>query len=158
MVSCQKGPTRHAYAWQIGRFWQDTLDISNLHVPFSKQIMHCIYLASYDRCLPSQNGLLLEQVPSKWWQFNCLHNFVLNTILMTGNKTIKLYLPLNFHCFIQSIEFSHIITLYKMHNVSSYSLFSIAHERIVITLGLTKRLTSFTFHERCPGQAWIMLV
>ena len=27
MVSCQKGPTRHEYAWQIGPFWQDTLDI-----------------------------------------------------------------------------------------------------------------------------------
>ena len=27
MVSCQKGPTRHAYAWQIGRFWQDTLEL-----------------------------------------------------------------------------------------------------------------------------------
>ena len=27
MVSCQKGPTRHAYAWQIGPFWQDTLDV-----------------------------------------------------------------------------------------------------------------------------------
>ena len=26
-VSCQKGPTRHAYAWQIGPFWQDTLEI-----------------------------------------------------------------------------------------------------------------------------------
>ena len=26
-VSCQKGPTRHAYAWQIGPFLQDTLDI-----------------------------------------------------------------------------------------------------------------------------------
>ena len=25
MVSCQKGPTRHAYEWQIGAFWQDTL-------------------------------------------------------------------------------------------------------------------------------------
>ena len=29
MVSCQKGPTRHAYACQIGPFWQDTLDIGN---------------------------------------------------------------------------------------------------------------------------------
>ena len=29
MVSCQKGPTRHAYAWQIGPFWQDTLDLSH---------------------------------------------------------------------------------------------------------------------------------
>ena len=27
MVSCQKGPTCHAYAWQIGPFWQDTLDM-----------------------------------------------------------------------------------------------------------------------------------
>ena len=27
MVSCQKGPTRHDYAWQIGPFWQDTLEI-----------------------------------------------------------------------------------------------------------------------------------
>ena len=27
-VSCQKGPTRHAYAWQIGPFWQDTLEMS----------------------------------------------------------------------------------------------------------------------------------
>ena len=25
-VSCQKGPTRHAYAWQIGPFGQDTLE------------------------------------------------------------------------------------------------------------------------------------
>ena len=28
-VSCQKGPTRHAYAWRIGPFWQDTLNIVN---------------------------------------------------------------------------------------------------------------------------------
>ena len=26
-VSRQKGPTRHAYAWQIGPFWQDTLKV-----------------------------------------------------------------------------------------------------------------------------------
>ena len=28
MVSCQKGPSSHAYAWQIGPFWRDTLDLS----------------------------------------------------------------------------------------------------------------------------------
>ena len=27
MVSCQKGPIRHAYAWQIEPFWQDILDM-----------------------------------------------------------------------------------------------------------------------------------
>ena len=28
MVSCQKGPTRHAYAWLIGPFWQDALELT----------------------------------------------------------------------------------------------------------------------------------
>ena len=27
---CQKGPTRHVYAWQIGTFWQDTLDVCDV--------------------------------------------------------------------------------------------------------------------------------
>ena len=27
MVSCQNGPTRYAYAWQIGPFRQDTLHL-----------------------------------------------------------------------------------------------------------------------------------
>ena len=31
MVFCQKGPARHAYAWQIGPFWQDTLDLSKCY-------------------------------------------------------------------------------------------------------------------------------
>ena len=31
MLSCQKGPpTRHVYAWQIGPFWQDTLDFHDI--------------------------------------------------------------------------------------------------------------------------------
>ena len=29
-ASCQKGPTRHAYSWMIGPFWQDTLDMSDI--------------------------------------------------------------------------------------------------------------------------------
>ena len=36
MVSCQKGPTRHAYAWQIGPFWQDTLDMWLIYCPAIK--------------------------------------------------------------------------------------------------------------------------
>ena len=36
MVSCrQKGPTRHAYAWQIGPFWQDTLDMLSWNMAVS---------------------------------------------------------------------------------------------------------------------------
>ena len=30
MVSCKKGPTRHAYTWLIGPFWQDTLEAKAL--------------------------------------------------------------------------------------------------------------------------------
>ena len=40
MVSCQKDPTRHAYAWQIGALWQDTLDIPSLNVYFVYADMH----------------------------------------------------------------------------------------------------------------------
>ena len=38
MVSCQKDPTRRAYAWQIGPFWQDTLQIY-LSLPY-KHLYH----------------------------------------------------------------------------------------------------------------------
>ena len=45
MVACQKGPTCHAYPWQIGPFWQDTLDMWNLFpftviLPLTSQTMH----------------------------------------------------------------------------------------------------------------------
>ena len=31
-VFCQKGPICHAWAWRIGPFWQDTLDIIKRHL------------------------------------------------------------------------------------------------------------------------------
>ena len=37
MVSCQKGPTRHAYAWQIGPFWQDTLEVWDIDKTVNSQ-------------------------------------------------------------------------------------------------------------------------
>ena len=37
MASCQRGPTRYAYAWQIGPFWQDTLDTSPQTDPMSRE-------------------------------------------------------------------------------------------------------------------------
>ena len=53
-VSCQKGPTRHAYAWQIGPFWQDTLEvlleinhvIVTLHCHISRTSLTCIHFNS----------------------------------------------------------------------------------------------------------------
>ena len=52
MVSCQKGPTRHAYAWQIGPFWQDTLELHVIkivwvhpeHLPNAKFLFHMHWL------------------------------------------------------------------------------------------------------------------
>ena len=38
-VSCQKGTTHHAYAWQIGPFWQDTLDICIYISIFGHQVI-----------------------------------------------------------------------------------------------------------------------
>ena len=37
MVSYQKGPTRHAYAWQIGPFCQDTLDFAKMADEISRE-------------------------------------------------------------------------------------------------------------------------
>ena len=44
MVSCQKGPTRHAYAWQIGPFWQDTFELSDC--------MDCWAEGQMDKAIP----------------------------------------------------------------------------------------------------------
>ena len=51
-VSCQKGPTRHAYAWQIGPFWQDILDMRNRNHPTPNAIsyrlvIHTIHLRNH---------------------------------------------------------------------------------------------------------------
>ena len=40
MVSCQKGPTRHAYTWQIGPLWQDNLENYN-QMPLFVQTFYC---------------------------------------------------------------------------------------------------------------------
>ena len=40
--SCQKGPTCHACAWQIGPFWQDTLDMYVFH-----STHHCTHTFMY---------------------------------------------------------------------------------------------------------------
>ena len=37
MVSCQKGPTRHAYAWRRGPFWQDILEVWDIDQTVNSQ-------------------------------------------------------------------------------------------------------------------------
>ena len=51
-VSCQKGPTRHAYAWQIGPFWQDKLDL-------------CHHQSSIGGAATYQHGLLMWSLSMK---------------------------------------------------------------------------------------------
>ena len=50
MVSCQKGPTRHAYAWQIEPFWWVTLEMSyatwgglNIQIQYIPRNMHTVF-------------------------------------------------------------------------------------------------------------------
>ena len=49
-VSCQKDPTRHAYAWQVGPFWQDTLDVMYevFDVNILEEIDHVVMGLVYD--------------------------------------------------------------------------------------------------------------
>ena len=51
-VSCQKGPTHHAYAWQLGPFWQDTIDLCFilliLFILFSFDVITIVYFISID--------------------------------------------------------------------------------------------------------------
>ena len=64
MVSCEKGPTRHAYAWQIGPFSQNTLDILSSCVTYG---------------VPGGNTL--EKIDHDMTGIDCILNFV----LVTGN-------------------------------------------------------------------------
>ena len=58
MVSCQKGSTHHAYAWLIGPFWQDTLDLF-----ISFRITSLALGQSYD--CPSASEVILKNT-GKW--------------------------------------------------------------------------------------------
>ena len=46
MVSCQKGPTRHASAWQKGPIWQDTLELLTSHKLIGNKKLHFIATAT----------------------------------------------------------------------------------------------------------------
>ena len=78
MVSCQKGPTRHAYAWQIGPFWQDTLDVSetlcdpyNVTAPGFSRILPWLWGIFWaDVAVQSAPHQAAWNVYSLWWRHN----------------------------------------------------------------------------------------
>ena len=63
-VSCQKGPTRHSYAWQIGPFWQDILELLNEHtypVPTPSYVM--AQQVRDDKSLDDFDVLIINEKP-----------------------------------------------------------------------------------------------
>ena len=56
MVSCQNGPTRHAYAWQIGPLWQDTLEVQ--HRNLKKSIRTEVLNDTYQNVAPTPEFML----------------------------------------------------------------------------------------------------
>ena len=100
IVSCQKGPTRHAYAWQIGPFWQDTLDVYLAMVSLEamgdrfwglccighickfvdcRDIQSDLYLCvcNFDRALNVSSIILTNQwVNTRKTEFHCQHTGV----------------------------------------------------------------------------------
>ena len=64
-VSCQKGPTHHDYAWQIGPFWQDTL---NIHFA---GFFQGVIIAAIWHC---QSNNRLEYKYKQGWKHNLHHS------------------------------------------------------------------------------------
>ena len=69
-VSCQKGSICHAYAWRVGPFWQETLDISYftwIHNPISLHGLN-FRLNTQSRYISNQI-LLYHLLSHKYWCF-----------------------------------------------------------------------------------------
>ena len=67
MVSCQNGPTRHAYAWQIGPFWQDTLDVS-----------------TYPQCYRKSHDCVTDELQLGLRHISVIHGLVVSSIAGTS--------------------------------------------------------------------------
>ena len=64
MVSCQKGPSRHAYAWQIGPYWQDTLVF---------KVWSCCWLLTAFSRYPCLSHYLTRKLIHSSWYSILLH-------------------------------------------------------------------------------------
>ena len=64
-VSSQKGPTCHAYAWQIGPFWQDTLEVTRGNIRWKVSNLNVLKL------------LLVECGMLPWWSLEGLLSWYL---------------------------------------------------------------------------------
>ena len=93
IVSCQKGPTRHAYAWQIGPSWQDTIDMKNT---FYYQIWHYLSRTIKDEAesaawvlwLHNSDCLISDSAPSENWKL--MHD-IGKLIVLLRHRAIDIY-------------------------------------------------------------------
>ena len=61
MVSCQKGPTRHAYAWQIGPFWYPRcmyLSLIMIHLRCEIKWCHLSHLCYLWNCIVAFSSII----------------------------------------------------------------------------------------------------
>ena len=80
MVSWQKGPTRHAYAWQIGPFWQDTLNMSNHIYSFLWDVFTHPY--------PTLKNSYYTTIKVKVSKSNYIPPFYMGTLTYLCNKSL----------------------------------------------------------------------
>ena len=147
-ISCQKGPTRHAYAWQIGPFWQDTLDIClyscNSHTVNERKRLHnsihktecsfiyiyiyiCIWLGLYI-------FVLLAQI-QKWigWEFLNSSSILIRLLLIHPRPVLQLkvdtwesaalllYQLVWWSIYINETFLNDFLTICFMEHISTYS-------------------------------------
>ena len=100
MVSCQKGPTRHAYAWQIGPFQQDTHDVYHTKSTINlNRICEVLYHTFYVNVVfAGQEILNVFTVfkPASFDLLNCV-KFKVNSIPPYSNVFSVLENPIFFH-------------------------------------------------------------
>ena len=107
-VSCQKGPTRHAYTWQIGPFWQDTLEM-----------FEPVWMSSYAYIVTTENNYVPthREAPDSRYATNC-HLL----IVLTKTHCLLLHVP---HCnaplllLLMSVWWTNMI--YVKHVIEEYS-------------------------------------
>ena len=118
-MSCQKGPIHHACAWQIGPFWQATLDIC-----FSALIIHCFrqWIVSYivpisfwidsDPILIWCLSWIIKYWKGHWeYRFDSICMMLMNRF--TREKIISLQLYITCKCHMM-------MKFYDLHPISNY--------------------------------------
>ena len=70
-ASCQKGPTRHAYAWQMGPFWQDTTEFTYCVSNIDNIIV--AFFLGFDRFIPAVDRFISVSTDSSLPAFMLLY-------------------------------------------------------------------------------------